>query len=816
MQKPVYVEVLLPLALENTLTYVVPKEINNTPKIGSRVIVELGKRKIYTGIITKIHSEKPDYECKEILSVKDDFPILSEKQTELLNWISDYYCCTQGETLAAAMPSKLLASSETQVWFNKNCESDYSPTQTEINILNYLENSPKASVSDIAKAVNLKNPLKHIENLEEQGFLNLSQQIVNAYKPKYQNFLSFNLDLAQEKLDEIEKILTKNNKQKEVLQFFNEKCLQENITSLEYSEKLLMQELNVAKSTIQTLVNKGLIEIVKKEETRFETINVESAKSLKLSEAQTEVYNQIKNNFGNSKPVLLHGVTSSGKTEIYIKLIKEVLKTGKQILYLLPEIALTTQMINRLRNYFGDKIGVFHSKYTVDARSEIYLKLLKKELQIVLGVRSAVLLPFSDLGLIIVDEEHETSFKQQDPDPRYSARDTAVVLSKLHKAEIVLGSATPSIESYNNAINSKYLLTTLNQRYGNVEMPEIVLADMSDAYKRKINSGHFHPILINEIKKVLEKNQQVILFQNRRGYTSIIECRDCGWVPHCKSCNVSLTYHKFRNKLVCHYCGEMYDIVNNCGNCNSEKLSHKGFGTEKLEDEVSKFFPHARIARLDYDTASTRNKFSRIIAGFEKHEFDILVGTQMVTKGLDFQKLALVGVLNADNLLNYPEFRAYERAFQLLTQVSGRAGRRDKRGKVIIQTYDVLNPIIQYVKNEDYLSMFNSQLAERQLFNYPPFSNYIIIKLKHKDRAKVHRTADVFAMMLRTKLGNRVRGPEEPLINKISNYFILNVHIRFEKTISGTQLRKFIKNRIAKIKEESDFSSVRFEIDVDP
>lgn len=816
MPKSVFVEVLLPLAIENTLTYILPEKLENSVKIGARVIVELGKRKIYTGIVTKIHSEKPIYNCKEILAVKDEYPILSEKQTELLNWISDYYCCTKGETLTAAIPSKLLPSSETKLWFNENVVSNYLPKKMEINILDYLKNKRKASVSDIAKAVNLKNPLKYIENLEEKGYLNTSQEIVNVYKAKYQNFLIFKLDLEHDKLEEFDKILKRNNKQKEVLQFFNDKSILENIDCIEYSEKLLIKELNVSRTTIQTLVSKGLLEIVKKEETRIESQNAENENELILSEAQNQVYNQIKNNFGNLKPVLLHGVTSSGKTEIYINLIKEVLKTGKQVLYLLPEIALTTQMINRLSYYFGNKIGVFHSKYTLATRSEIYLKLLKKDLQIVLGVRSAVLLPFSDLGLIIVDEEHENSFKQQDSDPRYSARDVAVVLSKIHKAEIVLGSATPAIESYNNAINSKYLLTTLNQRYGNVEMPEIVLADMKDAYKRKINSGHFHPILINEIKNTLEKKQQVILFQNRRGYTSITECKDCGWVPHCKSCNVSLTYHKFKNKLICHYCGEMYEIVNKCETCGSDKLSHKGLGTEKIEDEVSKFFPQARISRLDYDTASTRNKFSKIIQDFEDHKFDILVGTQMITKGLDFEKLALVGVLNADNLLNYPEFRAYERAFQLLTQVSGRAGRREKRGKVIIQTYDIQNPIIQYVKNEDYLSMFNSQLLERELFNYPPFSNYIIIKLKHKERAKLHRTADVFAMMLRTKLGTRVKGPEEPLINKISNYFILNIHIRFEKNISGQQIRKFIKDRILKIKEETIFSSVRFEIDVDP
>ncbi len=816
MTYPQYFEIALPLAIDKTLTYSIPQGFANTITIGSKVIVELGKRKLYSGVVIDIHNKKPDYDCKPIIDIDENNVIISQKQLELINWISTYYCCSIGETINAAIPSKLLPSGETQIWFCEKHESDYNPSNTEIKILDFIKNVKKTNIANLSSSINVKNPIKQLENLEKHGFLNIEQKLTNIYKPIYINFILFKLNSNESNQEEIEKILNRNNKQKEVLSFFIEKCFNNNSNFFQCSEKELKDNLQVSTTTIKTLEAKGLIEIIKKEESRFSGQGFEIKNNLRLSEAQEAVYLEIKNNFNKSKPVLLHGVTSSGKTEIYIKLIKELIKTNKQVLYLLPEIALTTQMINRLQSYFGEKIAVFHSKYSASARSETYIKLLKQEVQIILGVRSAVLLPFSNLGLIIVDEEHESSFKQQDPDPRYSARDTAIVLSKLHKAEIILGSATPSIESYNNALNSKYLLTTLKQRYGNVEMPEIILADMKDAYKRKINNGHFHPILINEIQKSLSINQQIILFQNRRGYTTITECKDCGWVPHCKACNVSLTYHKFKNKLLCHYCGEVYDIVNNCEICKSNKLSHKGLGTEKLEDEVAKIFPYSRIARLDYDTASTKNKFSKIITDFENHNFDILVGTQMITKGLDFENLGLVGVLNADNLLNYPDFRAYEKAYQLLTQVSGRAGRRNKRGKVIIQTYDIQNPIIQYVKNEDYLALFKSQIEERKLFKYPPFANFIIIKIKHKDKAKVRRTADTLAMMLKTKLGSRIKGPQEPLINKISNYYILNIHIRFEKNISGNKVREFINNRIAKIKTESDFSSVKFEIDVDP
>ncbi len=513
---------------------------------------------------------------------------------------------------------------------------------------------------------------------------------------------------------------------------------------------------------------------------------------------------------------MLHGVTSSGKTEIYIKLIEQTLAKGKEVLYLLPEIALTSQIIERLQTYFGDKIGIFHSKYSVDARSEVYKLVLKQKLQVVLGVRSAVFLPFSNLGLIIIDEEHETSYKQSDPDPRYHARDAAIVLSKFHKADVVLGSATPSVESYYNALNGKYSLVNLSERYGNVKMPEIIVADIKDAYHRKIMMSHFHPLLVEHINTAIADGEQVILFQNRRGYSPNLECKECGWVPYCKSCNVSLTFHKWENKLVCHYCGEKTDLVRHCGSCKSDSLIAKGLGTERIEDEATAIFPNARLVRMDYDTANSRKKFDRIIKDFGNYQYDILIGTQMVTKGLDFEKVGLVGILNADNMLNFPDFRAFERAYQLMAQVSGRAGRRNKQGKVIIQSFSHEHPIIQNVLTNDYLAMYNSQIEERKEYKYPPFWNFIVIKLKHKDRSRLHRGAAILADSLKNDLSGRVKGPEEPLINKISNFYILNIHVRFEKTASPVKIKQAVMNKIKQLKTESEFGGIIAEIDVDP
>lgn len=811
-----FADIILPLNLENQYTYLVPEEFVNVVKPGFRVIVNLGKRKLYTGIVARIHNNVPEFETKPILSVEDSSPILTEQQLVLIKWISEYYCCTMGDTLSAAIPSSLIPSSTSRVFYIDDVIIDYSPNITEIKILDFLKNSGESDISQMSVALQIKNPMRCIENLASKGLISINQKTYKKYKKIYYDVIVFNNSIFDNKSDLCEKIISRNNRQKEILSFFINDCLEKNNDESEYRLKDILEKFEVSKSVINSLVKKGLLLIEKREKSRNEFKETSLYDNLQLTNKQQNTYLYINIKFKENKPVLLHGITSSGKTEIYIKLIEEKLKENKQVLYLLPEIAITSQIIERLKKYFKDEIGVFHSKYTVDSRAEIYLKVLRSEIKIILGVRSAVFLPFSDLGLIIVDEEHESTYKQNDPDPRYNARDVAVVLASMHNANIVLGSATPSVESYYNAMSGKYALSELNERYGSVKEPEIQIVDLKDAYHRKIMNSYFHPILIGEINKAISKKQQVILFQNRRGYSSTIECSDCGWVPYCKNCNVSLTYHKWEDKLVCHYCGEKYGLVKNCISCGSKNLKLKGLGTERVEESVKNLFPDARIVRFDYDTANSRKKHESVLKSFEKHEYDILIGTQMVSKGFDFENVSLVGILNADNMMNFPDFRAFERAFQMMSQVSGRAGRRSTQGKVIIQTYDPVHPVIGCVVANDYLSLFNSQIEERKQFRYPPFWNFIIIKLKHKDKQRLYRGAVILTESLKQDFSARVQGPHEPLVNKVNNYYMLKIHIRFEKQLSAQKVKRKIIERIGSMKSESEFVSIIFEIDVDP
>ncbi len=814
MQEFKFAEILLPLALEKKYTYSIPENLCNSVKVGRRVLVNFGKRKLYTGIVSELHNIEPDFDAKEILDSPDKDVFVNSKQLKLWDWIADYYACMHGEVLNSSVPRNLIPSSESKFYYN--FENTYNDTLSvsENKILALLEQAKCADVSEIIDGTEIKNPLKQLQILQEKGIINVDQQIVKPYKPLVKNFVSFRNEFIEKNPNEFEKLNSKDSKQKEILKYLIEVT---NTTSeVDILESRILKATNSGKSSLSSLAKKGFIELIKKEESRISTESNTLYDISELSEHQSTAYNSISDYFDNQTPVLLHGVTSSGKTEIYIKLMQETLNKGKQVLYMLPEIALTTQIIERLRKHFGDKIGIFHSRYPLNNRSEVYKALLKHELQIVLGVRSSIFLPFDNLGLIVVDEEHESSYKQHDPDPRYNARDTAIVLSKIHNSNILLGSATPSVESYNNALTGKYKLVELTKRFGDVKMPEIEVVDLKDAYRRKIMNAHFHPILVEHIQNTLEKKEQVILFQNRRGYSPNIECKDCGWVPYCKNCNVSLTYHKYENKLICHYCGEKYHLITTCESCGSTNINSKGLGTERIEDEAKILFPEAKVARLDYDTAKSKKHFESIIKNFENSNIDILIGTQMITKGLDFANLTLVGILNADNMLNFPDFRAFERSYQLLAQVSGRAGRREKQGKVIIQTFSPDHPIIQQVLTNDYIGMFNDQQNERSAFKYPPFWNFIVIKIKHKDKHRVLAAANILADSLRKGLNNRVLGPEEPLINKISNYYILNIHIRFEKELSASKIKNAILARIKAIKGLKDFSSSKFEIDVDP
>lgn len=817
MQNLKFAEILLPLPLDSTYTYTIPEDLATKLRPGIRVLVNFGKRKLYTGIVLSVHNLKPEFEAKPIISVIDDDIFVNQKQLKLWQWLSEYYCCNTGEVYNSAIPNNLIPSSETKFFYNHNHDYSSNLSPSEDKIIKILQNNKQLNIKEITSFTEIKNPIKILESLENKDIIYTDQKVKKEYRPLLINFVTFNLQSIEDNYKDYERIQKQNSKQKKIIDYLLGICQQKNTNTVQISEKDILNECNALRSSLKSLESRNLISLKQIEESRINKYpEVNLSPDLNLTEAQQIAYNKISESFENKKPVLLHGVTSSGKTEIYIKLIKEFLAGGKEILYLLPEIALTSQIIDRLKKYFGDKVGVFHSKYSSILRSETYKDVLNGKLKIILGVRSAIFLPFSDLGLVIVDEEHENSYKQFDPDPRYNARDMSLVLARIHNANVILGSATPSIESYHNAITGKYSLVELNQRFGNVSLPKIITADIKDGYRRKIMTGHFHPQLTSSIRNSLDKREQVILFQNRRGYSPFLECKDCGWVPHCKNCNVSLTYHKFENKLVCHYCGEKINVFHKCGSCNSTKLSTKGFGTERIEDEVKILFPDARTGRLDYDTAGSRKKYEKILRDFENHNLDILIGTQMVTKGLDFEKVNLVGILNADNMLNFPDFRAFERSFHLMAQVSGRAGRRNEQGKVIIQTFNPEHTIIQYVINNDYISMFNSQIEERKLFKYPPYWNFVIIRLKNKDREKLHKAAATLAYGLRMDLFERVKGPQEPLINKINNMYIQNIHIRFEKKISATKVKNSIMEKCKKIRSSVEFGSTSIEIDVDP
>ena len=811
-----FAEILLPVPLHQTFTYSIPKEFDGKITKGLRVTVNFGKRKLYTGIVISVHNKIPDFEAKDIEDYDDEQKFVTEHQLQLWKWIAEYYCCAQGDVLNAAVPSALIPSSKSGFYYDDTNNFDGELNEAENKIVAFMQNAKESELDKIAEATTIKNPMRQLQSLQQKGIININQNIHKKYKPVYKNYIVFKNEFIENHAEEYEKLNKKASRQKDIINFLNNELLKSKQTKIEIEESEIIKTLSVSKTSIIGLEKKGLISTEKREVSRIEQFDTQKVASPKLSEAQQIAFYSTKEGIRKKKPVLLHGITSSGKTEIYIKLIEEVVNKGKQALYMLPEIALTTQMILRLRKHFGDKIGVFHSKYSLNSRSEIYQKLLKSDYNVILGVRSSIFLPFQDLGIIIVDEEHESSYKQQNPDPRYNARDIAIVLSNIHKCPVVLGSATPSVESYNNAINGKYKLVELNTRYGDVALPEISIVDIKDGYRRKIMKGHFHPDLLNSIKTTLDNKEQVILFQNRRGYAPYLECKDCGWVPHCNSCNVSLTYHKFGNSLTCHYCGEKFGMVYICQSCGSTKLTTKGLGTEQIEDEITSFFPEARVARLDFDTAKTNKSYERIFKDFANYNTDILVGTQMITKGLDFERLSLVGILNADNMLNFPDFRAFERAYQLFAQVSGRAGRRKKQGKVLIQTYNPSHQILAHVLNNDYLSMFKDQINERAAFRYPPDWSFIIIKLKNKDKQKVHDAANTLANKLKLNLYERVKGPEEPLINRIKNLYILNIHLRFEKKISSAKIKMFIIDQIASIKANKELNATSFEIDVDP
>ena len=818
-----FIDVILPLALPKLYTYRVPMEMNDAISVGKRVVVSFKSNKLYTALIRSIKETPPkEYEAKYILSVLDDEPIVTDKQFELWDWMSAYYLCSLGEIMNAALTGGLKLQSETKITLTSNYkEKESLVNDKEFLIVDALELNHIITLDQVSKILDQKTVFPIIKVMIDKGVLLIHEEIDTKYKPRKQVYVKLteayaNHDLLNKELDVLNK---KAPKQAELLMAFL-KLLYDN---KEVMRDELIKYADSSSSIINQLVKKGIIETEEKEVSRLANGAMEVEDKVVLNDYQLQAYKEINEHFANKDILLLHGITSSGKTEVYIHLIEEIIAQGKQVLYLLPEIALTTQIINRLKKHFGNQVQVYHSRLSENERVEVWKSLMnkssdksKQNTTVILAARSGVFLPYHNLGLIIVDEEHENSFKQFDPAPRYHARDTALVLAKLFDAKTLLGSATPSIESYYNASNNKYELVTITKRHGGVLLPEIVLVDISEEKRKKLMKSHFSQLLLDEIKLALDNKEQVILFQNRRGFAPILECVTCGWTPHCVNCDVSLTYHKSNEQLRCHYCGYVAKIPKNCGACGNNDIRMKGFGTEKVEEELAIFFPETVIARLDLDSTRSKYSYQQIIGDFETNKINVLVGTQMVTKGLDFDNVSIVGILNADSMLNFPDFRSYERSYQLMAQVSGRAGRKQKRGKVIIQCQNPMHPIIQHVLNNDYEKMVADELLERNKFHFPPFYRLIKLTLKHKDYNILGDGAFHLAKELKQALGSRVLGPESPLVARVRNLFLKDILIKIEREASIRNAKKIISEHINNFKNTKEYKSVYVHIDVDP
>ena len=812
-----FVEVILPLSLAKTFTYKVSEAEFHFVKNGMRVVVPFGKSKMYTALIIDKHQNEPSlYEAKEIDQILDEKPIVTEFQIAHWQWIASYYMCAIGDVYRGAMPSALLLESETIISQKQSVVVDESLlSDEEFLIYQALQQQSSLRIQDITAILNKKNIFPVVQKLIDKNILVLQEEVQELYKPKLVRYVRLHSQYdSNSGLSELLETLKSASKQREiVLTYFQLNAAEKKPISV----KQLVEAADSTSSIVKALIEKEILEEYFIQEDRINFSGNAQEAALQLSVAQQQAYDQINERFESKEVCLLHGVTSSGKTEIYIKLIEEQIAAGKQVVYLLPEIALTTQLVGRLRAYFGDKVGVYHSKYSNNERVELWKQVLEhsSKAQIVIGARSALFLPFSNLSLVIVDEEHEQTFKQVDPAPRYHARDAAIVLANSHKAKVLLGSATPSIESYFNAQSDKYGLVEITERYGNVQLPEIELVDLKDSYFRKKMTGHFSDSLIEAITSALSLGEQVILFQNRRGYSPIMECLTCGNVPQCQQCDVSLTYHKHKNQLRCHYCGYSMAKPTHCHSCSSIDLATKGFGTEQIEQELLTIFPNAKIGRMDQDTTRGKFGFEKIIDSFKNQEIEILVGTQMLAKGLDFNNVSLVGIMNADTMLYHPDFRAFERSFQMMTQVSGRSGRSEKRGKVVIQTYNPNHNTIQQVTNNDYIGMYKEQLYDRQIYKYPPYFRLVKLTLKHRDFDKLKEGAMWLYQVMSQNLALPVLGPEEPPISRIRNEYIRTILIKIPQNSSIGSAKKTIQKILNSFEAVPQYRAIKVAINVD-
>jgi primosomal protein N' (replication factor Y) (superfamily II helicase) len=820
-RKTLFVDVILPVSVPNLYTYRVPFELNDFIRMGQRVVVPFGKSKLLTAIVREVHEKVPAYSTKYLDFILDEFPIVTEKQLKLWEWMAGYYMAHIGDVMAAALPGSFKLASETKVLLNENRPADTQKLDdTEILIIDALDLRGVLDLNEIGQIIDRKTVYPIVKRLIDKGFVVVEEEIKEVFKPKTEKYLSLHPGITTEAhVEQLFKELASSPKKQDVLTLFLHKS---NWFTLPESVKKsdLVNEMTCSPGVLQSLIEKGIFAEELVEVGRLKPGDYALEQSKALSETQLEALIAVEDSFKEKEVCLLHGVTGSGKTEIYVELIKKTIASGRKVLYLLPEIALTTQIINRLRKYFGAKIGVYHSRFSPNERVEIWNDVLHPKFNkydIILGARSAVFLPFNDLGLIIVDEEHETSFKQHDPAPRYNARDAAYVLTKMFGAKLLLGSATPAIETMYSAEQKNIGYVWLNQRFGGLMLPEIQCADLKEANKRKQMHGIFSAFLLDEMRQALANGEQIILFQNRRGYSPRWVCNECNAHPECTRCDVSLTYHKYQHLLTCHYCGFTMKPPTKCQVCGSSDLRMVGVGTERIEEEVTLHLgEHVRVQRMDLDTTRSKYAYQHIIDDFEQRKIDILVGTQMVTKGLDFDNVSLVGVLNTDDLLFYPDFRAFERAFQLLLQVSGRAGRKSKRGKVILQTYEPNHWIIQKVMYNDYAGMYRQELHERQNFHYPPYFRIIRITLKHKEEGYTDKAAELLAVALKDKFGNRVLGPEYPHVKRINNYFQKNITLKFEREASAIKVKAYVRACLDELAQHPQFKSCRVKLDVDP
>lgn len=828
-----FVDVILPLHIHGTYTYRVPQEYNDAIRVGQRVVVQFGTRKLYAAVVRRIHEEVPQYKVKYLLSILDVNPIVDEHELCFWEWLAEYYMSYVGDVMAIALPSAFRLASEASVTIHPDFSGELSDlSANELRVVNLLSDHPVMTVDEIGKAIGLQKMMPLLNTMIERGIIVMDEELRERYVPRTSTYLSLapeyhDSDRARTLFDTLERKKS-TQKQVDLLMRFMQLS---NFGHEAVARRTLMEPTpegsSLSESALKTLVRNGVLVMEERVESRLQHFDsTSSPDSIQLNDEQQAAYNYLTH---CDKPVaLLHGVTSSGKTEVYIRLIADCIRQGRQVLFLLPEIALTAQIINRLRRYFGDRVGVYHSRFNASQRAEVWYRTMHSDpaqrYQVLLGARSATFLPFRDLGLVIIDEEHDSSYKQYDPAPRYHGRDAAIYLAHLWNARTVLGSATPSVESYFNAKQGKYGFCEMHKRFGGLQLPEVLCADMKEESNRlRRESGgtasmatHFSKFLLDHIREALDRHEQVILFQNRRGFSLRIECDDCHWTPKCQHCDVSLVYHKASNSMRCHYCGYSVPLPTECPACHSQHLSMKGFGTERIEDDLSIIFPKAKVARMDLDSTLQKNRYLEIINDFQDRRIDILVGTQMVTKGLDFDHVSVVGIVSADNLIYFPDFRAFERAFQQMTQVSGRAGRHGRQGKVIIQTYNPYHEAIRNVIDNDYTAMYESQIVERRVFRYPPYYRLIDITLKHRASDLLNEVADLYASQLRGVFSTRVMGPEYPSITRVRGLYLKKIILRFERTEPIAEAKHIILDIADKLKADKRFNALQVHFDVDP